>query len=1021
MDSGCWKSSLAGALAFVGTFCAWIDGSMFAQDGAPAPPVLKPSRNVPSLQVADGLKLDLLLQEPVVANPLYLNFDERGRLWVVEYRQYPWPAGLKLVSRDNVWRNVYDPPFPPPPPHAADSPFRGRDRISIHQDRDGDGTFEHHHVFLEGLNLATAALVGRGGVFVMNPPYLLFYSDRDQDDLPDSLTPRILLSGFGIEDTHSIANSLRWGPDGWIYGAEGSTVSAAVVRHGEDNQPIPGEKPIHSMGQNIWRYHPEQHRYEIFAEGGGNAFGVEFDGEGRVYSGHNGGDTRGFHYVQGGYYLKNFGKHGLHTNPFVFGHYGAMKHSSVERFTHTFEIFEGDGLPSNFRGKLFSISPILHYVMASEIFPDGSTRQTRDLGPVVVPGSAERDDWFIPVDIQTGPDGALYVADWYASQASHLKGSVGETNPELGRVYRLRSANSEPAYPRLDLRKWTSERLVREGLGHPNRWYRETALRLLGDRRDDAVVPLLQDRAVDPHNLQALWALWGLHLSGGFTPEIAEKLWEHPDPHVRSWSVRLLTELSGVPDETWRRIGQLAAAEPDVEVRLQLANSARKIPTALALQVLGSLIRRDIDAEDPMIPRATWWGVETHAHEREALLTWLQQPELWEAKLAAASQLQENLMCRYGLQGTQADLQACARLMQLAPTSDARKRLAGGFSRAFEGRAIPPLPDELIAALSQADPKFAAILGVRRHDPAAIAAVLAEVAAPDLPLETRVQYIRALGDVVADPSRVVPGLISLLREPGDEELTIAVLGALQKYGHPEIGEAIVTCFPRLAPAAQASAQAVLASRSTWAKQLMAAVEANSVAPASLSQDTVARMRWHPDPDLVAQVAKWFPVAQEHPDALDQRTEYVEQIARSGQGSPLEGQNLFHQEASCGKCHRMFGRGGEVGPDLTSYNRSNLRLLLLAVVNPSAEIREGYENLTVFTDDGRVVTGFVVDENDHILVLRTVDGQNQSIDKSTIEEQRPNKASLMPTGLLDSLTDSQLRDLCAFLTSTTPPN
>ena len=186
---------------------------------------------------------------------------------MVQYRQYPWPAGLELVSRDNVWRNVYDPPFAPPPPHAADSPFRGKDKITIHEDTDGDGKFDKHVTFLDGLNLATAALKGRGGVFVMNPPYLLFYADKNDDDIPDSAQPQVLLSGFGIEDTHSIANSLRWGNDGWIYGTHGSTVSASIVRHGEDGNIMKDEVPVHSMGQFVWRYHPENRSYEVFCRG----------------------------------------------------------------------------------------------------------------------------------------------------------------------------------------------------------------------------------------------------------------------------------------------------------------------------------------------------------------------------------------------------------------------------------------------------------------------------------------------------------------------------------------------------------------------------------------------------------------------------------------------------------------------------------------------------------------------------------------------------------------------------------
>lgn len=985
-----------------------------------SPPLLQPSLNVPSLNVPDDLELDLLLHEPVVANPLYLNFDERGRLWIVQYRQYPWPAGLKLISRDNVWRNVYDPPFAPPPPHAAGSPFRGKDIITIHEDTDGDGNFDHHTTFLEGLNLATAALKGRGGVFVMNPPYLLFYADQDQDDRPDSLHPKILLSGFGIEDSHSIANCLRWGPDGWIYATEGSTVSAAVVRHGDNGKPIANEPPIQSMGQNVWRYHPELHKYEIFAEGGGNAFGIEFDSQGRVFSGHNGGDTRGFHYIPGGYYLKNFGKHGSLSNPFAFAYYGAMKHHAVERFTHTFEIYEADSLPGRYQGKVFSISPNLHYVMSSDISADGSSRMTRDIGKVVTPGTVERDDWFTPVDIQTGPDGSLYLADWYAAQTNHYRAHEGQTNPDLGRVYRLRGAKGV-AVPRLNLGQCSSDELVRDYLGHPNRWYRETALRLLGDRKDRTVIAQLRELSLAPTNPHALDALWGLNLSGGLDAALVPRLLSHPDPMIRLWTVRLIAEQPSVDPATGEQFARLAAAETNVEVRLQLACSCRRLNTQAALSILQNLLARAPDAQDVFIPNAIWWAIESHAGDRAAIMQWLSSSENWQSTMSASSNLVENLMRRYAMLGTQDDLTACAQLLQLAPDPQQTKRLVSGFSKAFEGRILPQLPTELVEALSRVQGRFAVVLGIRRGDSAAVADALAKLNDSSVPEEDRLEFIRALGEVQADQRSCVAALQRLLQSLPAERIATACLVALQRYDDEAIGAVIVECFGQMPPPTQETAQSVLASRATWSLQLLHAIERGSIRRENLTQDTIERLRWHRDERLQAALAHQFPRVEESAEQMDQRIELAEKIALAGNGNPLEGQKLFHESATCGKCHRIFDRGGDIGPDLTSYNRSHLRLMLLAIVNPSAEIREGYENMTIMTVDGRVVTGFRIDENEHVLVLRTADGQTHSIDKLSIDEQKQNKLSLMPTGLLDGLNDTQLRDLCAFLTSTTPPN
>ncbi len=215
---------------------------------------------VRQFSVHEDFEIELVASEPMVRQPLYMSWDDRGRMWVIQYLQYPFPAGLKVIRYDQHLRAVFDKVPSPPPGHVP-----GADKITVLEDTDGDGTVDVAKDVITGLNIATAVVLGRGGIWVLNPPYLLFYPDADGDDVPDG-DPEVHLSGFGLEDTHSVASSLRWGPDGWLYGANGSTttgtISSAVT------------KGLHFKGQCIWRYHPESHVFEIYAEGGGNTFSV---------------------------------------------------------------------------------------------------------------------------------------------------------------------------------------------------------------------------------------------------------------------------------------------------------------------------------------------------------------------------------------------------------------------------------------------------------------------------------------------------------------------------------------------------------------------------------------------------------------------------------------------------------------------------------------------------------------------------------------------------------------------------
>ncbi len=1002
-------------------WCAATFASAQRPEDQPDGPALSPTAAAASFTTSGGLQWTQLLSEPTLRQPLFATFDARGRLWVVQYLQYPEPAGIKALSRDNFWRIVYD-RLPKPP--GQDVP--GADRITIFDDVQGDGRYTEVGDFVSGLNIATSVLPTADGAWVLNPPHLLFYKDADGDLKADG-PPEVHLEGFGLEDTHSVVNSLCLGPDGWLYAAQGSTVTAAVRAYGSS------EKPQKSLGQLIWRYHPQKRIYEVFAEGGGNAFGVAFDDAGRVYSGHNGGDTRGFHYVQGGYFRKGFNKHGSLSNPYSLGYLLPMPHDPVQRFSHTMLLTDGTALEKAMPGSLLCVDPLHGTLVHTKMISTGSTFRTED----VELGVKSTDKWFRPVAIADGPDGAAYVSDWYDFQVAHLYAHVGKMDRDHGRLYRLAPPDTPSPRAAWDSKLATAtdaaslQRLV-EKLQHPLRWQRWHARQLLARHPLKAqALPALRSMLENPST--ALEALWAVHACGWLADSMqvdaqAKELIEpatlmtHAHAPVREWSVRLAADDQQLSARTLEALTQLARSESDPSVLVQIAASARRLPRDSCLQICSALLDRELPTDDAYLPLMLWWAVERQCDEHEAIEARLVTNAALYSRPMFQQHIAPRIVERAGMIGGIRHLATVANVFRTIEKcspevrGEAAKACIAGFERAYAGRSLKGVPDAVLEGMSKlGQPSLA--LQLRRGDAQAQEQAAKLLVDTKADINARLQVARILGEVPG-PAALDALLAVCVNDKEKTPLRMAAASSLAAYSDPKIYQQVIEHWPKWPGDLRSSAGAMLVGKPAGAQAWLAALEAEQVKAADLPLEVVRMLRLHSESTLQARINKHYPpIGNVDLPTAQKKTAQLSQTILGGNGDPYRGKKLYME--SCGRCHVLFDQGGLVGPNLTGYQRDQLSTLLMNVVAPNLEIREGFQAMVALTGDGKLVTGFIERESPDQLIMRSIDGQTHTLDRDDIESLKPQPSSLMPEGLLDSLTTEQLCDLFAYLRSSQP--
>jgi putative heme-binding domain-containing protein len=942
-----------------------------------------------SFQVADGFQVNLYAADPLLAKPIQMNFDAAGRLWVACSEVYPQ---IKPGQRAN-------------------------DKILVIEDTKGTGRADKITVFADGLLIPTGVEPGDGGAYVANSTELVHLMDTDGDGKADR--KRIVLSGFGTEDTHHILHSFRWGPDGMLY------FNQSIYIHSHIETPY-GVRRLEAGG--VWQFRPEAMQLEVFLRGFCNPWGHHFDRWGQSFV-TDGAFGEGINYgLPGASYV--FAKDATRLLPGL--NPGSPKHCGLEIVSgrHLPDAWRGNAITNDFRG---------HRVCRFVLSEDGAGYASREMPELIKTNHAA----FRPVDVKMGPDGAIYIADWYNPIIQH--GEVDFRDPRRdhthGRIWRV-TAKGRPLVERPRLVGALVEELL-DALKAPEDWTRHFAKRVLKER-GAVILPALASwvqklDSADPnyehHLLEALWTYQALDVVDG---NLLAKLLHARDHHARAAATRIVSYwYARLPDPLQLLATQVI--DPHPQVRLEAVRALGKIGSARAAELAMQALDRPVDR---FLDYALWLTA------RELKPYWLPALE--------AGQL-----------GFNGDTRHLLFLLQAAGSPAAAKPLAGmlrqgKIPRDREDSVLTLLttlggPDEvrfvfdrlvemqtperqvpLLEALEQATRQ-------RRIRPSGnLDGVANLLSCPDEPIRIRAARLAGLWKVESLRPRLQEQASAAqssdrLREAALESVAAlgggesrAVLESLAAAKQPLKlrMQAVVALAALDLPVAAHSAADVLANTgnadptevfNAFLQRRNGAAElARALANRKLPQDVAkigvrtVRASAREAPALVQALTRAGELTT-GPRTLS--TAEMQQMVKDVQqrGDPARGEAIFRRkDLACLKCHAIAGAGGLAGPDLVSIGASApIDYLIESILLPNKAVKENYHSTIVATRDGRFYTGIKVRETNEQLVLRDGEDREVVIPIKAIEE-RSMGGSLMPEGLADSLTRAELVDLVRFL-------
>ena len=622
------------------------------------------------------------------------------------------------------------------------------------------------------------------------------------------------------------------------------------------------------------------------------------------------------------------------------------------------------------------------------------------------------DSWSQIVHLEHGPDGNMYMIDWYDKNQCHHN-DINVHDRTNGRIFKVGSAPRKVATT-FDLGKLKAEALVAMQ-AHPNEWYARHARRILQERGADlevqAMLLRLEFKSLDNPEVQ-LRILLTRHAVGGLekTDAIARKL-EDPNPTIRAWMIQLSTE-KGPPTNAIRdRFAELAKNDPSPIVRLYLASALQRLPLEDRWEILAGLVGHSEDVSDPNLPLMYWYAAEPLAavDARRAL------------RLASSSRiprLQGFMARRIGSLGTRESSAILVEELGRAPSSAHRETLLIGIEEGLRGRrqvsmpaAWPRVFARLLADRDARVRSRAVALALTFGDPSARTTLRGVLADAKADLALRREAMAALLKV-KDAS--LPGLLrSLLTDPA---LGGPAVRGLSTYDDPATPGVLIGAYSALGNSERRDALNTLATRKDWARALLGAVEAGQLPRADLTADLVRQIRNFKDTDIDSRINRvWGAVRETTADRARSIARYKALLTSKPARSPDPSLGRAVFARTCQQCHTLFGVGGQVGPDLTGSNRKDLDYVLSNVLDPGALIGKDYLAHIIATTDGRILTGIIRAEDKDTITLVTAN-ETITLPKSDVEQRRQSDQSMMPEDLWTPLSEHEVRSLVSYLAS-----